>query len=264
MGNRAFLFDDLVQLPRLSAADTVALITQIETACGAAREGKGKKLEIPQSVLAALGRALRARDELRAAMQSRGDTGAPPDRRRTDMAVDNAWGALEAFLGAHCRHQDSEKPTADEIQAVHDRIFPASEGLTFLLAPYKREWVACQDRLDIMAKEKLEAFIDKLGGARFLRNIHRLHVEYGKVLGITAPEAVETPAIDQRPLIQAAQASLREYVVKARAFADPDVAGSEDLVERLLQPLTSWISKPAAAAQEGGADPAPPASTPAP
>lgn len=275
MTKRAFAVEDLVQLPRLSATDGVTVIHELVGALATAdrdreeaeRARKGKKkgandpalLAAPDNVRASLRRLAdtgSALDRARAARQR--EAPKPPDKRKADVRVDRAWGTLLAWMNAVCALEDGATPSVEEMQRVRDRVFPGPERLGFLSERYKRQWKLGEDRTEVIEREGLAATIDAFGGARFLRNVVAAQQAYGAAVGMTAPVAPAAPKTPVRPALDAVLAALRDYVLKVRALADPDVPGSEALADRLLHPFVEWIEKsvnaPVTADEDEGED----------
>lgn len=117
-----------------------------------------------------------------AANVAKGPAGA---RRPADMAVDNAWAALEGRLASFARLPLEQYPKAKRAAELLDLLF--HDGLTFLQLAYAEEWAESEQRLKMIDAQKLEADIDALAGPEFLAEVRRTHALYGKALGITGP-----------------------------------------------------------------------------
>lgn len=227
---------DLIQLPRLTAEETLALARELETeakAAGKLPEPVREALEELASARGALGDEL-----LRRQRTAEGASVDPAKAREADRRIDKMWGALRDWLLAWGR-LDGE-PQAERAREVEARVFP--DGLTFLTKPYKAEWADSETRLSLIKQEKIDGAIEGLGGAPFLRAVQRAHRDYGEALHITTsrPEPAETA--DVRNALDSAHDALRDYLVQIAASRRRSKPATLELADRLTRPVTRWSS----------------------
>jgi hypothetical protein len=238
---------DLIQLPRLSAAEALALITGLLTV--ADKAGK-----LPARLERARARLATARDTLAAALRpttAAGSTTAQA-RRKADLALDAAWSATFDWLAGWCKLDEEDNPHRAPAQALFALVFP--DALSFTKLPYKVQWAESGSRLEAIASDGHEETFKALGGAPFLKRLRKLQKAYGDALGITAPAPEGASAPEVRGKLDVALGALRDYAVQGVAIADPEIAGSERLSETLLKPLSSWESSAAARSGEDGGE----------
>ncbi len=247
---------DLVQLPRLTAEETLALARELETeakAVGKLPEPVREALEELTATRAALGDELLRRHRV-----AEGASVDPASAREADRRLDNAWGALRDWLLAWGRLEG--EPQAERAREVEARVFP--DGLTFLTKPYKAEWAESETRLSLIRQEKLDGAIEALGGAPFVRAVQRAHRDYGVALHITASRPEPAEAADVRSALDAAHDALRDYLVQVAASRRRSKPATIELADRLTRPVTRWSSGgrgPKKAAEEPPAPAPPPA-----
>ncbi|WP_437827049.1 hypothetical protein [Sorangium sp. So ce1153] len=251
---RSFTSQDLIALPRLSAAEAVVLATQLITTADA-RQKELRQKELPMTIGRSKGRLAAARNALEAVTRPQGATASAQSKPKADRAIDNAWSAAYDWLSGWCRLPPERNPHREEAMSLHDLVFKG--GLGFIKLPYKVEWKESKDRLDAISAGRHERTFKKLGGEAFLAHIQEAHDAYGRALHITVPKPEAAPAADVRGALLALLAALRDYATRVAAYADPDEPGSETLSAALLDPLATWESRPVAAGG-GGEDEATP------
>ena len=249
---RSYTAQSSIQLPRVNAPEASVLVTQLLTAASAeAKTAKGKELPPPiERSRARLILALVALDEV-VAPQIAGDTQA---KRRADRVIDGAWSAGFDWLSGWCKLPVEKNPHLDQANALMGLVFP--DALAFTKLPYRIEWQQSKLRLDAIEREGHDKTFKQLGGAVFLANIAEAQAAYGIALGITVPATAEA-ASEVGVRLVAILAAVRDYVNRVTAYAEPDVAGSEELAEALLLPLHVWETTQRAAAPAAPADAAP-------
>jgi hypothetical protein len=253
---RSFTSQDLIQLPRLSAAEAAVLITELLTAAAAEQRSiKGK--ELPPAIERSRKRLTVAHASLDAAVQPQASPETDTQvKRKSDRVIDNAWSATFDWLSGWCKLPPEVNPHLSEATSLFALVFPEALGFTKL--PYKVEWQESKSRLDAIDREGHDKTFKQLGGGVFLDHIREAHEAYGAALHITVPKPQEAPPPDVRAKLDAAQAALRDYATRVAAHADPDVPGSEALTESLLKPLTEWESSHKAAPEPAEAAPSAP------
>lgn len=232
---RSYTAQNLIQLPRLSAAEAAVLMTQLLTAATTeAKAIKGNTLPPPiERSRSRLTVAHVALDEV-VAPQIVGDTKA---KRKADRWIDSAWSAGFDWLSGWCKLPVEKNPHLDAARALMDLVYP--DALAFTKLPYRIEWQQSKLRLDAIARDGHEKTFKHLGGSAFLANLTEAQESYGIALGITVPATVEA-ASEVRVRLLAALDAVRDYVNRIAAHAEPDVPGSEELADALLLPLSSW------------------------
>ncbi|MCU0684331.1 MAG: hypothetical protein MUF34_19165 [Polyangiaceae bacterium] len=231
---RSYQSFDLIQLPRLSAEEALALGRALLS--GAKAGGK-----LPPGVAAAGKRLGRACDQLgRELLRRRSveDEGNASAARGADQWIDTVWGALRGFLVAWGKLEGL--PQAERAKAVSLRLFP--DGLSFLTKPFAAEWADSETRLAQIDGEGLGAEIEALGGAPFLITLREAHRAYGEALHITTARPAATTTADVRGAFDQTMGALRDYVVQVAASRQYDDAPSNELADRLLGPMTRWSS----------------------
>jgi hypothetical protein len=233
---RSFESFNLVQLPRLSAEDTLALAYELETEAAAAGELSEPMQEALDEVVAARGELAEALVQKRLAA----DGGASDDQakaRAADRAVDRCWRALRDFLAAWGLLEGD--PRAEQAREVQAAVFP--DGLGFLSKPYKAEWADSETRLALIEHEKLDGVIEGLGGAPFLGAVREAHQEYGEALHVTT-KFRGSSSVDLREPVSAVQGAVRDYAVQVAASRRRSKPATIELAERLLGPIARWAS----------------------
>jgi hypothetical protein len=259
---RSYTAQNLITLPRLSAAEADVLITQLLAAATIeAKAAKGKELPPPIE---------RSRSRLTVAHVTLSEIVAPQiaadtqAKRKADRWIDSAWSGTFDWLSGWCKLPLHKNPHLDLCKALMELCF--AEALGFTKLPYRLEWQQSRLRLDAIAREGHEKTFKQLGGSAFLANLTEAQEGYGVALGITVPAPAEvTGELGTRML--AALAAVRDYVNRVAAYAEPDVPGSDELAEALLLPLSVWEATHRATAQgatEPAAEPAAPAQPAAP
>jgi hypothetical protein len=233
---RSFDSFDLVQLPRLSAEDTLTLTYEIETEA----EGAGALSEPVQEALAEV---VSTRDGLAGALVQKrrsADGGAAEEQvqvRVSDRKVDRCWRAMRDFLAAWGLLDGD--PRAEQAREVQTAVFP--DGLAFLSKPYKAEWADSETRLTLIDQEKLDVVIEGLGGAPFLAAVRAAHQGYGEALHVTSKYQGALP-VDLREPIAAVHGAVRDYAVQVAASRRRSKPETVELADRLLGPIARWAS----------------------
>ncbi|WP_437293968.1 hypothetical protein [Sorangium sp. So ce426] len=246
---RSFTSQDLVALPRLNAAESVVLGTELITVADA-RERQLKPKRLPEAIGRSKGRLAAAVDALETLTRPRG--GEPVETKtkpKADRTLDNAWSGTFDWLGGWCKLPPERFPEVGEAKELFQLLYP--DGLSFTRLPYKLEWKESKARLDAVRSGRHERTFKKLGGEAFLAHLEEAHEAYGRALHITAPKPASAPTGDVRAAFLTVLAALRDYAARVAAHADPDVRGSEEVSAALLEPLAAWQSR--ASGGNGGA-----------
>lgn len=174
---RSFEADELVQLPRMTTTDSMALATALLTRAAAVPE-------LPPAIARARGRMQQALDRVHESAESRvQERGQSDAKDPANRALDATWASLRWWSKAwtllpHPEHA-SQADTGRMLETV---LFP--DGLRFTQLAFRDQWVESQSRLGLIEKEGLEPVITGLGGgsprgrapgARRLRPRHGLH-----------------------------------------------------------------------------------------
>jgi hypothetical protein len=244
--DRDMTADVMVRLPRTNAASAAVMAEQLLTVADA-EKGGGLPLLIE-----------RPRARMASALVGLTDEIKPQEAvdtllcKAADTAVDGAWRSLFDWTGSFAGIPDGSFPEQDKIRSLKATVF--KEGLSFIILPFREEWVQSEARLNAMAEGGFEPVIEKLGGAPFLKNLKSAHARYGEVLGIkTAVKVEENPLI--RKKMEKLLSAIKSYVLKVAAYADPEDAGSEILSTALLSPLSKWKDTARKNRDEAGSKP---------
>ncbi len=244
---RTLTAQGLIQLPSLTAEETVTLGTKLITTA----ESAGA---LPGNAHAALADVKTSLQQLSAELAKRGQLA--EDRtaaREADAQLDRVWSAIDRFLSAWAALDGTE--LAEEAAALRERLFP--DGLSFLTKSFNAEWAASAQRLEVIATEKHEPTFERLGGAPFLASLRRAHEAYGKALGVTKAKDAP-PAVPQiREARDAVLDDIRIYAAQIVASVTRKAPSSEALAETLLRPIATWPTRRggAAVAVEGAPSP---------
>ncbi len=218
----------IVTLPVLKATEAHTLGTTLLTLA--------EVIEVPASAQPSLGRLRGTVEALGTALAAVAPRqGYGPEVMAADNTVDGCWSGMYHWLDGWRRLPGG--PESGQAEAVLQDIFPT--GIAFIQMTYMQQWSESEQRIRRLFKLGHDQTVLSLGGERFLTRLQAAHAAYGEALGITA--AGEAPAVNEaarrEPLLAFLRA-LREYVLKVAAYADPEIPGSDDLVARLLAPLT--------------------------
>lgn len=232
--NRSFTAVGMVQLPRLSVTDAIALgtamVTRSKSVKGPLPVPIRKALRWVQGSLKVLSNAATSR--LRLAAE---DSPVALDAKRV---VEAAWGAAYGWCRGLAR-----LPDAPEISAPATRLLDAlfADGMRFNQMRSQLHWAESQVRLDLIVEDALDEVFAELGGQPILDSIRRAHERYGEVLGITEVQCQE----DEVPVgtrLREFLDDLRCYVVRVVAHVDRDDQSTQELSDYLLVPLRTWKS----------------------
>lgn len=233
---RTFEADEIVRLPRMSAADVIALTTALITRAEAAGT-------LPPAIDRELGRVRGGLGTLRAGAETRAQgNGQSDSKEEWNRALDAAWAALRWWSKGW-----SLVPYAENAQQAEDGrtlealLFP--DGLRFTQLPFRTEWVESQTRLGLIEREALAAKIAELGGSAILDAVRKAHADFGRALGLTEVSDVSETSAIMREGMDEVMACLRRYVLQVAAHADPDDPASMTLADQLLLPLRTWKTR---------------------
>ncbi len=182
-------------------------------------------------------------------------SGAPPDRRKADMRIDNAWGILLDRLESYSLLPVAAFPRAPRARELVDIISPSNrEWLNFV---FEAEWAESTKRLQRIEEESLAKDINELAGPEFLLEVQGAHAAYGIALALTKPahEVVEVNLAE--PLRSLARA-IGRYGLAVAAMANDDPA-SVAMVRKALRPIDAFREGQARRTRAGSttAEPAP-------
>lgn len=236
---REFSAESLIVLPNLNSDSGLAL-WQALRAAAAAEKKLPKFIQPAWQGVESSGEVL-ARAAQRRFIQN-GSRALSAEKRKADIVVDNAAGALDQFLEAWTRLPNT-LPEAQQAAAARQALFP--DGTGFLRLSFSEEWAQIDRRLALLKKDGIDKQIAGLGGAAFVRHLEEAHAAYGKALGLTSVPATPAETVALRDPLLALIAALRLYVIKVAAYRDEEKPETVALAERLLRPLTSWTSRAA-------------------
>ena len=253
---RTFEVEEMVRLPRLSAADVIALVTALVTRAEAVAA-------LPPAIAREVTRLRGGLDTLCAGAETRAqENGQSDSKEEWNRALDAAWAALRWWCKGWALVPYAENaPQADDGRKLEALLFP--DGLRFTQLPFRTEWVESQTRLGLIEREALAPRIAALGGQAILEAVRRAHDDFGRALGLTEA-AVMVASASMREERDALIDILRRYVLQVTAHADPDDPDSMTLADQLLLPLMTWKTRapspaPTDAAPGDAPLPAPPA-----
>jgi hypothetical protein len=234
---REISYVSMVQLPRMNVSSAVAFGEALGTVAGA-EISKGTTLppliERPRVRLETATRDLAEELQPEAGVDSKAAVNA-------DKGEDGGWRSLSEWMGALCGMPDGSFEGQQQLRSLHTTLF--SEGLRFLALPFREEWSQSEARLKTIDTGENVALIERLGGSPLLSNLRDAHAHYGKVLGITAPVDVKESPVLRAKFLKLTDA-IRAYIVKVKAWADPEDPGSEALSDTLLAPFVAWKDTP--------------------
>jgi hypothetical protein len=258
---RTFEAEEMVKLPRLGAADVIALATALVTRAEAAGP-------LPPAIARELARVRTGLGALRAGAEARAqENGQSESKEPWNRALDTSWAALRWWCkGWSLVPYVENAQRAESGRKLEALLFP--DGLRFTQMPFRTEWVESQTRLGLIEREALAVVIADLGGAAILDAVRKAHDDFGRALGLTEASEVSGNSAILRQGMDELTACLRRYILQVTAHADPDDPASMTLAEQLLVPLTTWKTRAPAPARNDetpGAEPAPapPADAPA-
>ncbi|MCU0686620.1 MAG: hypothetical protein MUF34_30965 [Polyangiaceae bacterium] len=233
--SRSYESSNLIQLPRLTAEETLALVRALITEAKTAGGLSPDMLEALHE-LEGMGDVLA--EQLLRRQRLLDDGIDPVEARAADMTLDNLWGALRDLLNAWARLGAERE--AEHARLVLARVFP--DGLSFLNKPYKAEWADSETRLTLIDREGIAADIETLGGGPFLRLLRAAHQNYGEVLHITTARPLPSEGADVRGALADTQGALRQYLVQVVASRRPKNPATIALADRLAGPVTRWAT----------------------
>lgn len=252
MAGRTFAPADLVSLPRLNAAEALALLVSLESA---ATPHTGELAEELKQALSRLHNQRlslqRARSERRRILKKVD----PKKVREADNTIDRCWRALEKWAAALLLLPPGYVESREALAQIYEALFGG--GMGFLNERFEIEWAESDTRLDQIKREGFAATIEGLGGLVLLRAVQDAHQAYGELLGITAPTANEPSGetIDgeaYRLLFLEVQQTIRAYVAEVAVLSHrPDPHGQK-LAASLLKPLSEWTSRPSVTDETSG------------
>jgi hypothetical protein len=203
----------------------------------------------PDNVLNAANKVRQETVALQLAWAKTDSGGAPPDRRKSDMRIDNAWAILLDRLEAY-----SLLPVAAFSRA------PRARELTDILSPndrewlnyaYEAEWAESNKRLKRIEDEGLAKDIDELAGPEFLAEVRHAHDEYGVAVGVTQP-AHDKPEVNLAEPLRALARSIGRYGIAVAGMINDDPE-SVAVVRRALRPIDSFREGQARRTRAGSA-----------
>lgn len=249
---RSFADEDLVQLPRMSVVDGMALATALVSRADAAGELPGPVGRARDGLRAAL-------DDLRVVAQAQAQEAENSSKQPWDRAFDATWAAAYHWCRGWRRLPHPEHAAQVEAGArIETALF--SEGLRFTRQTYHAQWAASQTRLDRIENEGMDQDFATLGGQPILDAIRKAHDDFGRAMGLT--EASDGTTETLRDGLDRLRERMRRYVLQLVAHADPEAPETEALADDLLLPLTTWKTRSSAPAEEAAPAPGEPVTPP--
>jgi len=215
---------------------------------------------VPEPILKAARKVRKQTLALQEAWAKSDAVAAPPDRRKSDMRIDNAWGILLDRLEAYASLPLADFPKAARARELVDAISPGDRG--WLKLAYKAEWAESEKRRKKIEDEGLAPDIDALAGPEFLREVGRAHELYGVALGVTRPSE-EAPEVNLADPLRALSRAIAHYGLAVAAMVD-DTPLSLAMARKALRPIDDPRKAQAqrsrgGAATDDGESPPPPA-----
>ena len=135
-----------VRLPNLDLVSFVALGHQLLTA---------QPQRPPAGVKASGEQLAQTLTEVEASLSEQFKLPSALDSRTIDQEADVSWGSLNRRLDAYAQLPHDRYPKAVRAQALQKTLFPS--GLAFLNLEYGAQWTEAEQRIKLIAKEKLKA-----------------------------------------------------------------------------------------------------------
>ena len=176
-----------VRLPNLDLVSFVALGHQLLTA---------QPQRPPAGVKASGEQLTQTLTEVEASLSEQFKLPSALDSRTIDQEADVSWGSLNRRLDAYGQLPHDRYPKAVRAQALQKTLFPS--GLAFLNLEYGAQWTEAEQRIKLIAKEKLKADIEELAGADFYAELLRCHSAYGELVGATKVKTQKSKLPDLR------------------------------------------------------------------
>ena len=210
-------------VPQTRVSGTVALVRGLITA--------SKGVHFYASAKKALKRVHSSGDDLRLAFQAPTKAKSESATKLADNLVDRIWSAYEQRL-ASCFELEGAK--AVEARRVHDILF--GNGMGFLKLKFRDQWAEGEAILARIKTESLEASLDSLVGAEFLKVLRDRQAAYGEALGITKKMELETDETTMAELLRVARAEIGKYARVVAAAVDNEEIEARVAAEA-LKPL---------------------------
>jgi hypothetical protein len=160
----------------------------------------------------------------------------PPDRRKADMRIDNAWGILLDRLEAYSLLPVANHPRATRARELLDTISPKDRE--WLKLAYEAEWAESTKRLQRIEDEGLVKDINEIAGPEFLVEVNAAHTAYGIALGVTK-QAHEPLAVNLAEPLRSLSRTIARYGLAVAAMVDDNDA-SIAMVRKALRPIDSF------------------------
>jgi hypothetical protein len=255
----------IVVLPRMDAGDAITLTLSLKTSLHAAQTPQAKHAEesaatprarrreveaasahpiavvIPSNVTScmtrldacctALSNARRAGDTTRGNAQS-----SRSSRKALFERYQRAWSAGSGQVRVWRETGALDALTPMQRTSL-DEVFPSAGDGAVARANARRRWARGRDRLATMKARGLDEVFASLGAARVLTNIEMAHAQLAAELGVTEHTKPSASTGEMGEALSALQATLREYVIKVHALADPATPGTDALIATLLAPF---------------------------
>ncbi len=254
----------VVTLPRLNAADAIALVLALGTALdlaqseqaavseGQAANSRGRRqaeapvptalpVAIPANISACVARLRGSCERLEAARKGDATPSATAPKRRSRKVIfaayQRAWTAARSQVGVWREAGMFAALPAAQREAL-DAVFPDGGGAEGLTGSARRVWTAGRDLLATARGRGVFATFASLRSAEVLSHVVALHDELGAELGVTAKTRRRGGTSGNvAPALGEVQSGLREYVIKVSAMVEGDVPGSAVVAEALLAPF---------------------------
>jgi hypothetical protein len=244
----------LVAIPVLTANETVALVHMLKSQLDPAHA-------LPPSAQAPLDDLLHAVEGLERASVPASNEASGPSLADAHHAVQVAWGALEAWLGAYLTLDEGADPAVPKAKKLYGLLF--GEGLGFVKDNVPEEWAESQARIAAVEGKDLAARFGELGGRAFWSRVLETHEAEGKLGHLLEGNAAHPQnKVSLLALMADVRAALKDYVLQVTASVRRGQPQTQALANHLLQPLMQWPHRklaskaaPPAAKQDNPAKP---------
>lgn len=244
---RDYSFENTVVIPRTSAGGLIAM-TEGLLAAAAAEAVLPESLGEPREWLEEKRGELTAAAAKQAVALDLTESAKP-----WDVRIDGVFAQQRQWLGGLTfdEPENSKRATA---QKLFELWYGA--GAFYFGSKYEVQWAEMSVRFKAIKEAGLRAAYEDLGSTAHLDALLRLHGEYGRALGLTAPLPVADSAKIAGEMDALADA-IRDWIGKVTATRSRKDPATAERVARLLNTVAAWETpKPgkAGGGDEGGND----------
>lgn len=244
---RDYSFENTIVIPRTSAGGLLAMTEGLLSAAKA-------EPALPESLAEALEWLELKRDDLvAAAVKQAVAVDQSESAKPWDVRIDGVFAQQRQWLGGLTfdEPENAKRPTA---QRLFDLWY--GSGAFYSGTKYQVQWAEMSVRFKAIEEGGLRAAYEELGSTAHLDALLRLHGEYGRALGLTAP----LPNTDTAKIaaeMDALADAMRDWIGKVTATTSRKDPATAKRVRRLLDTVAAWETptpKKASGAADGGGD----------